>query len=83
MKHNLGFIATFLVSRASALDHGNEFKRGVTSRASATACRAKLRCKFNSNDLKLEDDATIQITVKQGGRTIKCNHSNKGKRNRW
>ena len=64
-------------------------KKAVSSAASATACSGsglKKRCKFNSGNLKLEDGASIQITVTEGGRPINCNHkstSNNGKGNGW
>ena len=88
MKLYLGIIATILVASVSAMDLGRGGVKEVTaSRANATACRTsgigKLICKFNSNDLKLEDEAAIHITVKPGGRQIKCMRGNKSKRNSW
>ena len=59
----------------------------VSSEAKASDCRkgskGKEKCKFHSGDLKFDNGASIRITVKQGGSLITCNHSNKGKTNRW
>ena len=36
------------------------------------------RCKLPSLNLRLEDDATIELSLEQGGRKFRCNHSPQG-----
>ena len=62
---------------------GNRIKE-----VSATECRrynagSNEKCKFNSRDLKLKEGGSIEITVKEGGRKIKCNHKHTNGNNAW
>jgi hypothetical protein len=75
-------------ANGNAANNGNTKNNAVSSAAYATACggSGKKKCKFNSGNLKLEDGASIQITVAEGGRQINCNHkptSNKGMQSGW
>ena len=62
---------------------GNRIKE-----VSATECRrynagSNEKCKFNSRDLKLKEGGSIEITVKEGGRRIKCSHSSNSSELAW
>ena len=58
------------------------------SQAFATDCRSeglgkKIKCKFNSKFLKLDEGGSVEVTVKEGGRRIKCQHKNTRSKRAW
>jgi hypothetical protein len=84
----VGVVSGNIFNNGNLFNNGN-VKKAISSAASAFACTGsglKKRCKFNSGSLKLEDGASIQITVTEGGSPITCNHkatSNNSKGNGW
>jgi hypothetical protein len=57
-----------------------------TNRAIATQCagfKNRRRCKLNANNLKLDVGGSIELVVKPGGRTIKCDNKLAKGKGKW
>ena len=69
------YLVVYLVGLVQCLNPGNATAPSTTRANSCILDGAISKCRFNAKSLNLNAESSITITVKEGGRNVRCNNT--------